>query len=136
MFVTLCPCLNFDFYLFLHAWPSMVSPCNKPEVDTESCVDLSILSHPLHKRNIVGFITTRHLLNGNRMIKSSHPLFKGGTTEVGFDWLCDTEAVSGDISWCLPKTRDVTNIPLFSVILIITLAVVLTKKDDDNVFTE
>ncbi len=34
------------------------------------------------------YITTKHLLKENRMIKSSHPLFEGGTAKVAFDRLC------------------------------------------------
>ncbi len=33
-------------------------------------------------------LTTKHFLNENRMIKSSHPLFEGGTAEVAFDCFC------------------------------------------------
>ncbi len=39
------------------------------------------------------FLSTKHLLKENRLIKSSHPLFEGGTADVALDRL-----VSGDFS--------------------------------------
>ncbi len=60
---------------------SMVSPCNKPEGDTRFCVCNRgwhrILCQPLV-----------WILCKNRMIKSSHPLFEGGTAEVALDRFC------------------------------------------------
>ena len=60
------------------------------EAKSEWQQTMTILIDP-HIQN-KGFITTRHLLNENRMIKSSHPLFEGGTTEVTLDCLSVTES--------------------------------------------
>ncbi len=52
------------------------------------CADLNI-------QNGGSTLQQNNLLNENRMIKSSHPLFEGGTAEVARDRLCVPRANKG-----------------------------------------
>ncbi len=47
---------------------------------------MAILAN-LYRQNEESLVT-KHVLNENRMIKSSHPLLDGGTAEVAFDCFC------------------------------------------------
>ena len=104
----------------------LLSPCFRPESDTRSYVALfwarrwhGILCHTLKQVKKIWmavkrwqtfsvcwfthtewgvYIPTRQFLTENRMIKLSHPLFQGGTTEVAFDPLCVPDHTGG-LGW-------------------------------------